>query len=1029
MMRRAHDLFTLLALLGRLAGLLHDTGKSIVSFQHKIRGLNASLIDPARHERLSAHVCCMLLEKYRQNTGGEDETLRRLASFTSDDWDKVIREALKEIDGSLKDPNKQKRKTPDKPDRLLNNCLSGPGRQTGPEGHFYPVFTVLIQLILSHHFLPYTELRGNRASILEKKYIHGYDDTKQSVSDNKLKPYGTPSWYDPQWLAHVDGSINAILEFKTKTRIPGMPTLLLYSFLIARPSLVSADQIISALGNQMKYKGDPEGICFANPYDREKGEMAQTLARHLIGVGRRTARNIELLRRVWEGHRLDHVADIPAPLKTQHPLPPTFAWQATAKQIAEKIRLQQEARPDSGFFGIMAAGTGTGKTRCIPTFMSYLQGEGNIRFTLALGLRTLTEQSGKDYVNAEEVGFRENIEASVLIGGEFQDYTRHDIQESESEETEELADRIYGGVHIEQDSLFPADLVGPRGSMSWNDNNDKLAKMIQVPILVCTVDHLMAGLVSPKADASKRLIRAVSSDLVIDEIDSFAIEDLRGLARLVFLTGAAGRKAMLSSATIPPNLGRYLFEAYLRGYREYCQIVPDASYAVHWAWLTHVPALCDHGFLTLDSGINAAVDEYYNRQKKACQRTITHLKAQPVVRKADFLDISGCKVGSAVCTESAYSEIAGRISAEAERLHGHFKIQKDGRYLSVGLVRFSQTKHAFEVFRRMLEQPDKKDSKRVYVFYQARLTDTNLEKVEGLLNRILKRKHAPEEEDPIWAAPEIKNLISRWPSTTHFQIIVASTPIEEVGRDHDFDWGILEPTSLWSALQTPGRVLRHRPHRTLKDSDSANIVILSHPMRALFSSENAALQPYSSPGPVKRGYRLSTNDAREIFPAEMKNVIDARYALEEVPVNHSRKEYDSISALEASRIINDIGSISSGNGSPLIANWLTHVSNFFEEKYPFRGDSRDKIDLEVEFTGDGPKCRYLDVQNGNIRLEKKDFSGYKDKFLLNHSGESYERTGKFMVQANSKHQLKQLLLTDSKSQGIAYSNETGGVIL
>lgn len=1025
-MRRAHDLFTFLTLLGRLAGLLHDIGKAIVSFQHKIRGLNASLIDPARHERLSAHVCSILLKKFRQNTE-EDEILRRLASFTSDDWDKVIKEAFEKIDVSLKDPNKKNRKTSDKPDRLLNNCLSGPRRQTGSEGRSYPVFTVLIQLILSHHFLPYTEISGNKASIIEKKYIHGYDDIKQSVPDDKLKPYGTPSWYDPQWLAQVSGSINAILEFKAKTRIPGMPTLLLYSFLITRPSLVSADQTISALGNRIKYKGDPEDICFANPYNRDKGEMAQTLTRHLIGAGRRTARNVELLRRVWEGRRLDHVADIPEPLKIQNQLPPTFAWQATAKQIAEKIRLQQEAKPDSGFFGIMAAGTGTGKTRCIPTFMSYLQGEGKIRFTLALGLRTLTEQSGKDYVNAEEVGFRENIEASVLIGGEFQDYTRHDVPKSESEKTEELAERIYGGVYIGHDSLFPADLAGPRGAMSWNDNNDKLAKMIQVPILVCTVDHLMAGLVSPKADASKRLIRTISSDLVIDEIDSFAIEDLRGLVRLVFLTGAAGRRAVLSSATIPPNLGRCLFEAYLRGYKEYCQVVPDASGAVHWAWLTHVPALCDHGFLTLDSGINAAVDEYYNRQKKACQRTITHLKAQPVVRKADFLDISDCKVEKAVYTESAYSEITGRISAESDRLHEHFKIQKDGRYLSVGLVRFSQTKHAFEIFRRMLEQPDKKDSKRVYVFYQARLTDTNLEKVEGLLNRILKRKHAPEEEDPIWAATEIKNLISRWPSTTHFQIIVVSTPIEEVGRDHDFDWGILEPTSIWSALQTPGRILRHRPHRTLKDSYPANIVILSHPMRALFSSENAALQPYSSPGPVKRGYRLSTNDAREIFPDEMKNVIDARYALEEEPVNHIRKEYDSIRALETSRIINDIGSISSGNDSPLIANWLTHVSNFFDEKYPFRGDSRDKIDLEVEFTSDGPKCRYLDVRNGKIHPREHDFSGYNDKFLLNHSGERYERKGKFLFQVSGKKQLKNILFPDLSSQRLVYSDETGGV--
>ena len=1031
MTHKAKDLFSLIVLIGRLAGLLHDLGKAIISFQLKIRGLSASLADPVRHERLSAHVCCLLLQKYKSSGASEDEILKEIASFTPDHWDQFIREAFAGIDSSLKDLEPERRKTPDKADTLINAYLAGPGRRKKSSQKIYPVFTALIQLILSHHFLPYTEIRGKDASIIEKKYIHGYDDIEASISDNKLGVYGTPSWYDPHWLDRVQRTIDELLETKARLRMPDMPTLLLYSFLFARPALVAADQLISAMGNRIKYEGDPENICFANPYDREKGEMAQTLARHLTGVGRRTARNMELLRLVWKGHRTDCIAKTPGQLKTVENLPPAFAWQAKAEKIAGEIHARQKTWPACGFFGVMAAATGTGKTRCIPTFMSHLQGEGNIRFTLALGLRTLTEQSGKDYVNINEIGFKENTEVSVLIGGEFQDYSREEAPAQD--DTEELSDRVYGGVHISPDAIFPADLAGPRGAMSWNDNNDKLAKMLQVPILVCTVDHLMAGLVSPKADAAKRLVRTISSDLVIDEIDSFAIEDLRGLARLVFLTGAAGRRVLVSSATVSAILCRYLFESYLRGYEQYRRIAPEASETVHTAWLTHVPELCGLNIFTLADGIEAAVEAYYSEQAAACRKMITHLQARPVVRRLDYLDISDCEVKSdgSMPEEQAYSTIADRISSETNRLHEHFKVEKDGRFLSVGLIRFSQTRHALQVFRRMLAKPDAPDTKRVYVFYQAKLTDINLERVETVLNRLLKRKHGPGETDPIWSTPEVKNLIRMCPDRTDLQIVIVSTPIEEVGRDHDFDWGILEPTSTWSMLQTPGRILRHRLHRILEDADPANIVVLSHPMRALFSSGNSRLKPYSGPGPVKPGFELSENDARAIFPPEMKTVIDARYALDDVQVDHRQKKYDTISALEKSRVINDIGRISAGRRGPLLDNCLTHVSSFFDAKYPFRDDGREKIDVEVSFTDDGPKCRYLNEQGKEIRLKKLDggVSSYAKKFLLNYSDEGYKKDGKFVVQASSKQQLKQLLHTDSKSQGIAYCNETGAIIL
>lgn len=57
-------------------------------------------------------------------------------------------------------------------------------------------------------------------------------------------------------------------------------------------------------------------------------------------------------------------------------------------------------------------------------------------------------------------------------------------------------------------------------------------------------------------------LRLMSSDLVIDEIDDFTGDDLIAIGRLVHLAAMLGRKVMISSATIPPDLALGLYNAY-----------------------------------------------------------------------------------------------------------------------------------------------------------------------------------------------------------------------------------------------------------------------------------------------------------------------------------------------------------------------------------------------------------------------------------------------------------------------------------
>jgi CRISPR-associated endonuclease/helicase Cas3 len=46
----------------------------------------------------------------------------------------------------------------------------------------------------------------------------------------------------------------------------------------------------------------------------------------------------------------------------------------------------------------------------------------------------------------------------------------------------------------------------------------------------------------------------MSSDLVIDEVDDFDGRDLIAIGRLIHHAGMLGRKVMISSATIAPDL-------------------------------------------------------------------------------------------------------------------------------------------------------------------------------------------------------------------------------------------------------------------------------------------------------------------------------------------------------------------------------------------------------------------------------------------------------------------------------------------
>jgi CRISPR-associated endonuclease/helicase Cas3 len=101
----------------------------------------------------------------------------------------------------------------------------------------------------------------------------------------------------------------------------------------------------------------------------------------------------------------------------------------------------------------------------------------------------------------------------------------------------------------------------------------------------------------------------------------------------------------------------------------------------------------------------------------------------------------------------------------------------------------------------------------------------------------------------------------------HLFIVLAS-PVAEVGRDHDYDWAIVEPSSMRSIIQLAGRIRRHRASQV----ERPNIVLLNTNLRALENPGSAAFQ---RPGFESQDFPLSSHSLDTLLRTEEFDSINA----------------------------------------------------------------------------------------------------------------------------------------------------------
>ena len=107
---------------------------------------------------------------------------------------------------------------------------------------------------------------------------------------------------------------------------------------------------------------------------------------------------------------------------------------------------------------------------------------------------------------------------------------------------------------------------------------------------------------------------------------------------------------------------------------------------------------------------------------------------------------------------------------------------------------------------------------------------------EQALDALLKRHGNPD----VSQHPVLQTALADLPTgTRHVILLVLASPVEEVGRDHDFDWAIIEPSSMHSMIQLAGRVNRHRLQTVLQP----NVFILENNIRKLNGKAACFVRP------------------------------------------------------------------------------------------------------------------------------------------------------------------------------------------
>jgi CRISPR-associated endonuclease/helicase Cas3 len=836
-------------ILAVLAALLHDLGKATEGFQEKLLDSSLSrLADPYRHEWISLHLFLALI----RGCTTDEEWLDRFCNLS---------EYLKNNPGWLAGFGEY-------PEKVELNSLPSLAK-------------AIIWLIVTHHRMPFHDEAYNtaqgRADLRKDDLYFDFhmDDffkwmkpvdywvrnpaSLQNRKDNdrfwRLKDQlqNSQSWQKhlSRWAKKAINHVPLMQLAETTISDP-------FILLLSRLCLMVGDHNYSSLtlddsNKVVKGDADMRQRLIANT-DRKTRHPRQALDQHLLGVSVCTSRFARLLPGITRN--LPSLDRDKAKLFTTRTSAPGFLWQNQSFDLAKSLQSETDS---SGFFGVNMASTGKGKTLGNARIMAGLVNpERGVRFTVALGLRVLTLQTGRAL--GARLGLDES-DLAVLVGStasrrlfELDTAGSEEVQDAESSGSESLEEIVEEVLHDSGQGFGESDL----GTVI---ENPKARELLFAPIVSCTIDHLVGASETTRGGRYMApMLRLLSSDLILDEPDDFNQSDLPALARLVHLVGLFGGRLLLSSATLTPDLTTGLFVAYQAGRALWNQHTGTKASPVVCAWFDEHRQ--EHNLCVNREAFMLAHERY-------AQGRATRLQKEGVRRSAEILEtIPMAKLEG---RSHDYSSLAETLIGAASELHHRHHEQRKGKTASIGLIRIANIRELVAVAQAMFISEMPQDTQIHLCCYHARQLLVLRNALENRLDRLLNRTKTAS----IFDHSEIEQAVTDSEYSHHIFIVLA-TAVAEVGRDHDYDWAIVEPSSMRSIIQLAGRVWRHRPE---KRADNANIKILGTNIKALKNGAGLGVGEavFEYPGFENKndGFLLDSHSSGELITADQMKSIDS----------------------------------------------------------------------------------------------------------------------------------------------------------
>ncbi|MBF4295887.1 type I-F CRISPR-associated helicase Cas3, partial [Vibrio anguillarum] len=289
-------------------------------------------------------------------------------------------------------------------------------------------------------------------------------------------------------------------------------------------------------------------------------------------------------------------------------------------------------------------------------------------------------------------------------------------------------------------------------------------------------------------------LRLMSSDLVIDEIDDFTGDDLIAIGRLVHLAGMLGRKVMISSATIPPDLALGLYNAYRQGWAVFAASRDRVS-TINCVYVDEFST--DTQMVGSDDSDLAAYEAF---QQRFVAKRVDKLKQQISRRKANIIQ---CIKQNDQPLDKQYFDIVKQAILAKHQHHNTLEPESQTR-VSFGVVRVANIQPCVELTQYILSCDWPADTEVRCMAYHSQQLMLLRHEQEKHLDEVLKRKEKTGELPSAFSHPVIREHLAACQAKNLIFILVA-TPVEEVGRDHDFDWAVIEPSSFRSIIQMAGR--------------------------------------------------------------------------------------------------------------------------------------------------------------------------------------------------------------------------------